>query len=284
MKCTQCGFESQQDFRFCPTCGTEQVPVAESEPIPEATADIPVVDAVVVDAPVANTADTPAGRVLAALKDSLFFLICILMTGAAALNLLAGSVPVLEILFSIFLWLTYAQAKKGIADKRQLRNLSGTVYAEYVVVNVSAIILAISGLLVATVGGFAPAMMEILEDSGIVEGYLTADVMGIMGSAFFIVIGVALLIGAAVAMVLNILSTRNIHRFAKSVYRCVEDESVTPVNAKISATWLLVMGIITAISAFGSFSTDFVIAVASGCDAAACLLAYALIRRYFPEG
>ena len=120
MKCNNCSFESEQDFAFCPNCSAPAgEPVSVSEPIVN-----------------------PVGeRVMAALKDKMFLAICVLLTVASAISTFSGGgIPAIIILHTVFLWIAYSKVQKNIVDTKQLRNLSGTVYAQYVVLNVLSII------------------------------------------------------------------------------------------------------------------------------------------------
>lgn len=272
MKCTQCGFEQELDFRFCPTCGAEQPSAAAcaAEAVP---ASIPAVQT-----------DTPVAPILSALKDSLFFLICILVTGNAVLNLGNGGLPVLEILFSVFLWLTYAKAKKDVVDPGHLRCVSGTVYASYVVTNVVAICCIVCGALVFLFAGsaaFGTAFWaELLNELDLAADTEILFLAEEMGGLFLVVFGVIFLLVGVLVLVLNILSTRKIHRFAKSVYQAAQGSTAGLVHAKTAGTWLLVMGILCAISSLGSFSSDITVALAELFDGVASILSYVLIRQY----
>ena len=106
MKCNQCGFEAAQDSLFCPQCGERMVQDASGR---------------------SGFAD----QLLPALKDPLFLVVCILLSISCLLSLSAGSVPLIDILITVFLWLTYAQARKDIADAGHLRCVSGALYAQY---------------------------------------------------------------------------------------------------------------------------------------------------------
>ena len=55
--------------------------------------------------------------------------------------------PLISILITVFLWLTYADAQKGFANEKHLQFISGTVYAQYVIMNVVSAILIVCGVL-----------------------------------------------------------------------------------------------------------------------------------------
>ena len=68
---------------------------------------------------------TVADRVLPALKDGIFLAICILMSASCLISLSMDSIPLINILATVFLWLTYAQSRKDIVDAKHLRCVSG---------------------------------------------------------------------------------------------------------------------------------------------------------------
>ena len=143
MKCTNCGFESISDFKFCENCGAP--------------------------APVLETAE-PQGaenRLLSVLKDKLFFVICILFSVSAATAIVNGGIPVFNILFTVFFWLVYSQAQKGIVSAKHLRCISGTVYANYVVVNVVSIILIVCGVIIAFAIGLLSGSTDLVDSFSI---------------------------------------------------------------------------------------------------------------------
>lgn len=123
MKCANCGFESEQNYSVCPQCQ-------------------------------ANTQSNPAAqKILCVLKDPLFLVICILMSISCAISLAADNLPLINILITVFLWLTYAQSRKEIADAKHLRFISGAVYANYVINYVIAGLVVILGVIFAVAFG-----------------------------------------------------------------------------------------------------------------------------------
>lgn len=260
MKCARCGFESAEDFNFCPVCSEPQTPV---EPV---------------------SINPAADVVMPALKDNLFLAICILITIYCGLALVSGTLPLIQILATIFLWLVYAQSKKGFVSENRLRNVSGTIYAGYVINNVVFGIIAFCGIfiggifnLVANTAEFTEIMAETLTEYEINLGDidLTDELMSLGGW----VIGFVFLFIAAIGLLINILGYRKIHRFAKSIYQSVMYGAVNFENARGAKNWLIVFGVFTAISAVGSISSG-IVAVSSGCLAAAQIIASVLIVKY----
>lgn len=264
MKCEKCGYESEQDFSFCPTCGAAVQETAPQESI------VPT--------------NSAADKILRVLQDQLFFVLCILISACCALQLIGGSFNVLTILFTIFLWLTYAQARKGVADVKQLRCLSGTVYAEYVLVNVLSILLIVFGAIIGAAFGILvsdpTSLNEILSTFDAVS-VDTAMLTQVVGSLSGIVIFIIFAFIGAVMLVVNLFSTRYIHRFAKSVYQSVESGALELKHAKTAYGWLLAFGIFDGLSFLSTLgSGDFAAILASGAACAAPIVAALLIKKY----
>ncbi len=262
MKCSHCGYESNEDFIYCTNCGT-------------AVSGAPAV-----------SLNPAADKVLGALTDKLFLTICILMSAASALAVVSGSLPVINILITIFLWLTYAQSLKGFADPNHLRCISGTVYANYVVINVAAIILIVAGAIFALTFGIAADAVELLEmielelnNAGVDLGSfgLAEGVLSIIGWA----LGFAFVIAGAILLVFNLLGMRKIHRFAKSVYQGILTQNTEFENPQAVKNWLIFFAVCGCISTLSSLSADLIAALSNGCVAATEILAIIMIKKYF---
>lgn len=255
MKCTSCGYESNMDYSVCPQC---QVP---AQPNPAAQ------------------------KILCALKDSLFTVICILTSVSCLLSFSGGGVPVIEILLTVFLWLTYAQARKGIADAKHLRCVSGTVYANYVIVYVAAGILLVLGVIFSLAFGFLANDPDFLETllSGVTDG----DVASMIQAFAFIPSGVIMVIfalGAAAVIALNIFSTRYIHRFAQSVYKSIEAGTLALKYPKAAQIWLYIFGGCSAVGCLSSLADGGMTAFVSGAVSSATpIIAGLLIRKYLSD-
>lgn len=258
MRCNNCGFENQQDFSFCPQCGNSVFPVAAPQ------------------SPAAST-------VLQALKNPLFLVICILMSVSCLLSLTADGVPLIEILLTVFLWLTYAQSRKDIADAKHLRCVSGTVYANYVINYVVAGLVLLMGVIFSVAFSFLAGDPEFLDAllSGIVDTESLAMVSGIFASVTGGVILFVCAFAAAIIIVINIFSLRYIHQFAKSVYQSIETGTLELKAAKATKNWLFVLGILSGISALSSLSGgQFVVFLSGGVSCAITIIASLLIKKY----
>jgi len=260
MKCNHCSYESTDVFTVCPQCGT---PVQ------------------------ASAASTVAERMTQMLKDPLFLVLCILISCATLFSLFVGGVPVIYVLATIFLWLLFAQSRKQTVNAQQLRNLSGTVYAAYVISYVGFAILAVCGVVLLALSSLAGSATPELWEEMYLElngTYFTGlDLTGdLLSSVLFVLCIVFILVGA-VGIVINYFSLGNIHKFLKSVYQSVDAEKMLFVKYRVASTWLIVLGVLSGISAVQSLLTDALAFLSNGAGAAAMIVAGVYIKKYFPE-
>ncbi len=259
MKCENCGYENEQGYSFCPNCGAEAQPQTLSRP-------------------------SAADRLLCVLKDNLFLVICILMSASCILSLSVDSVPLINILITVFLWLTYAQSRKGIADAKHLRCVSGAVYAQYVITYVLAGLMLLVGAIFALAFGFLANDPDFLDTllSGFVDTteYYAMIAQGLASvSGGLILFAFALI--AAIMVVINIFSLRYIHRFAKSVYQSIEAGALALKHTKATQICLYIIGGLSAASALSGFATNQLLAALnSATSAAITIIAGLLIRKY----
>ena len=83
------------------------------------------------------------------------------------------SVPLIHILITVFLWLTYAQSRKDVADAEHLRCVSGAVYAQYVIVYVAAGLCLLAGVIFAVSFSFLTDHSEYIHT--LLSGFSTLD-------------------------------------------------------------------------------------------------------------
>ena len=305
MKCNRCGFEAEPMPNFCPNCGLPQTAAAQPQPAPQyqqpqpapqyqpqpapqyqpqpAPQYQPQAQYQPPFAPSMPAVDTASATILGVLRDPLFLALCILMSVCCILSISAGSIPLIQILLTVFLWLTYAHAIKGQADAAQLRNVSGTVYASYVITYVVAGILVVCGLIVGL------AFSAVMEDPAIMQEIfaelaLDPETMA-MVDGLFSVAGFGLLIGvfvviAVMMIIINAFSMRYFHRFAKSVYRSIENKALKLECMKASKVWLFIVGGCSTFSALSVLlQGNMVNAMTTGCSAALYFVAGALVNK-----
>lgn len=275
MYCNNCGHQSAEDFRFCPNCG------AEATPNPYQAN--PNRDAPHYEEPV-NT-NPAAQAVLNALKDKLFFILCILMTIVTGASLLTGTIPIFNLLITVFLWLVHSQVDKNIVDAGNLRCVSGTIYAQYVTVNVCGIILIICGVVCGLLSGNADFTSALQSEMGAldfyIEGFNPDMVYANVALASGIFFAIVFFLTGAIFLVFNFFSYRYIHRFAKSVYQSVQQGVLVLEHTEATRNWLIVFAVFAGISTLGSFGSFGMLA--NGANCAACILASQLISKHLMQ-
>ncbi len=259
MKCYKCGNEIGEGFEVCPVCAAPLMPTS----------------------PFAN-------KILTVLKDKLFLVICILMSVSCVTSVFSGGgLPLIAILATIFLWITYSKGREGIVNVGSMRSVSGVVYAEYIIINVCAIIFAVVGILlgglISLIGTSTELMQSYMEGFSISGLPVEIDITEALAIGLgWVVAGLFVFIGA-IMLVVNIFGWRKLHGFVKSVYVGVQNCGTTPVvNARVAKIWLWVFGIFAAIGALGSMSS-FLLLISNGCAAATYIIGAILVDRYFVE-
>ncbi len=267
MKCDKCGFEMQETLDYCPNCGNQMV-IETENPIPN--------DAELLHSPLET-------RLLSAFRDKMFLSICILLSAFTVIQILSASFPIIQILFTVFLWIIYASARKNEVNDRMMRCVSGTIYAQKIIIIVLGALLLVCGIIVAVVmavAGNSIDLSQILNDA-LNESDLGAAfqiplgiTVGLITSLFIIVIFVLIAV-----MVVAYISLHIIHRFAKSLHISVQNGNYMPVGARAAKIWILVTAIFAAFGALGSIA-DVKMLLTNGTTVAIYILAYILIGKY----
>lgn len=277
MKCNKCGYECETDFLYCPGCGANVNAANETfgreqwQPDPN------------------NTTINPAlFRLSAMFKDKLFLAICVLVSVSAGCCLFTLNWVgiIFSTLFTIFLWLIYAQNKNNIVDARYMQCISGTVFAQYVVNWVSVGSLAFTGFVAmifsSTVygNGFFKMLFSFLDDysDDFDELY---DIFALGAQFIGIVIGFFCILIAAVVAIINIFGIGSIHKFSKSLYISAQSGNFSIIKRQTAQVWMMVFGIMNGISALFSISDNVFSFLESGCLCATYIVAYLLIKKYF---
>lgn len=284
MKCDKCSYESERDFAFCPNCGS---PATKEEPVSSPQPDV-VYSSVNASDTAVNTGNSVLNRFSSMFKDNLFLVICILMSASCGLALINVSFPVIAIIITVFLWMIFAQAKNGIVEAKYMRYISGAVFADYIVTWVLCGLVAFLGImcfmLFAALGSDPDVVSALMSALRQVPG-MTPALMSAMNSSIIVIAIIILfscVIGAAAAALLNIFGIRTIHRFVKSAYQSVDAGQLMVYKVRAAKTWILVFGILEAVSAAFSI-TNFSAFLANGCGAAATIIGSVLIGKYFSD-
>lgn len=257
MKCSNCGYEIEETFEVCPRCQTQMV------------------------------VKPAAKRILPALHDKWFLALCLLMSVSCLLGLSGGGVPVIQILLTVFLWLTHSQSHKGIADERHLRCISGTVYAEYVIQYVAAILVGVLGVIFALVFSYLandPAFMETLASAVVDEefAYVIDTFAFVLTEVPSVVIAIICIAAGVLVILVNIFILRYIHRFAQSIYKSLEGWELDLVHTNAAMVSLFVLGGFSAVSGLSAlFGGELFGLFSNGVSAAVNIIAGLLIRKYF---
>ncbi len=273
MKCMHCGFEVADEFSFCPNCGKKQIEYSSDEQSSNlenlAVSINPVED-----------------FMLRVLKDKLFLVLCILVSSATVFALANDSINIIGILMSVFLWLTYASAYKGIADTNHLRSVSGTYYANYIISFIGAILVLVLGLLMTFVFGVIATgnelMSSIVEEMEFAAGDTVADLLiGLLSVSAAWVFVIFALIGVGIILVLK-FAVKPTHSFIQSIYKSLEKGEFLFCSANTAKTWLLISGILSGFSAVGCLLIMNVSGfLSAGSTAAASIIGSILIKKYF---
>lgn len=263
MKCNNCGYESGQDFTFCPACGTSQEQTNSAYP------------------------NLAYRRMVALFKDQLFFAICILITAVCVLSLLLKSIAVLAILAAVFLWLLYTGSTRNALEVKHMRNVSGVIYANYVINYIAAVAIAVCAALVGFVFNAIETYPELInaievELNGLPDIPVSKVIDIIIEYAWlFTLLFIVIAIGC---LVFNILCFRKIHRLAKSAYESIESGDVYRIDVSCATSvkgWLWALGIISGISALSTLASgEMIAALSNGCYAAIYIIGAILIKKY----
>ena len=115
MKCYKCGNEVEEGREVCPVC---EASVINPSPL--------------------------ASKMLSLFGDKMFLAMCVLLSVAAGIGVISGGgFSVTTILFTIFLWLLYSDAKKSVVEVSKMRVISGTLFAQFVLSIISVVCIAI---------------------------------------------------------------------------------------------------------------------------------------------
>ena len=259
MKCTYCGADVQNG-QFCPFCGA-QLPAEQPFSAPSIAPTIDAGYAATAATSFGAPASVVAGRVLSALQNQIFLIVCILMSAYCGLALISGTIPVFEILFTVFFWLLHVRAKEGVLAGNYLKAVHTTARVYYILELVAAVILGVAGVLVILFAGELE-LDEIFFEFSIFPEFL---------SGILTIGAVILILVAAGIFCLAWFLIRKMVAFAQSVRTAVENG--TPFEyMSLTRTALFVFGALSAIGAVSSASTSFINFLASGTYAAALIL------------
>lgn len=189
-------------------------------------------------------------RILAFFKDTLFLVVTILFSVSVLCSLFRLSLPVIEILYTIFFWIIFVAAKKNAVATNQIKWLSGTTFAKIILNYVAAGLVLVLGFI---------AMAGVSALGGAARGYGSygAAAASAAGSVGIIVLVVCIVI-AAVIVVITIFGIRPVQKFTQSAYKSLEAGSLMVIKPGTAKVWLMIFGIVKGLSAIGSLASGAV--------------------------
>lgn len=259
MKCPYCKHKLERPFPQCPACkATLKCGDLKLNPL--------------------------ESKLLSAFKNKLFLIIAILISASCLFSFLAGGLPVISILFATFLWLAFLNAKNGFASRKNLRSLSGTIYAEYLVINISAVFIIIFGFiisfLIAAANPTGEELKAIIGESDslrFLKFDFFADLILKIPAAFFLILFILLAISALIP---NLLWLGKIHNFAKSVYKSLGDDNYPIESTREARNSLFILSSISLTGHIISYKGIFEL-LSAICLSAAGILTAILINKHF---
>ena len=246
MFCPNCGADLG-DSAVCPNCASEPYEQDEFSCVTEA-------------------ADARPGILKAAFSDPLFLVMCILLSVSGVFSVFSVfsggtfSLPIINILFVIALWLVFASTKTDGAPLSPggLKLADGTTTAVFVIYWVIVGLCA-----VGTIAGFALAASSTTSAyiGNIISQYVFENVyidfpfaISMAVSAVFIALAVVCVIAAVVMVLINLFLIRNLKKFIHSV-RVSSDTGVEDIQkARTVSTWLIVLAVFNGISTLSELS------------------------------
>lgn len=226
-------------------------------------------------------------------SGTFFLIISILVTFIAVVSLMDGWLNVFGILYAVACWLVYASARRNSEFLGGLGLGYGTTKALFIVNWVAVGILAVSGLVTMFAGrAIVNRLFSMLTITGSGFGYgyglgrdygdlgTVLTFLGRVGNVGYVWCGLTILTCAAAAAAVNLLFTRNLMTFVRSL-RAADIDGEGPVEkAGCVEKWLFVLGILTALGVL-SLTRDGLAASVSAASGAAMIVASRWIRSVF---
>lgn len=214
------------------------------------------------------------------LKDSLFLVLCILLSASCFLALLSSSLPILRIILCIFLWIAYSKGRSGKHSWMDFQKISGTAFASYIVNYVLAGILVVTGLIAifsASNSDFINAFIKEFQyefpyDYNIYEITTFIRIFGL----------VMLLIGAGWA-VINAFGRRYICTFLKTLYLSIGNPQFVPEKVGAAKAWFIVFAVFDLIALATTIDEGILGILSNLILAVTWIIASMLIGKYFSE-
>ncbi len=270
MRCNYCGQEVSEGAAFCQSCGMGVRPSSE----PDSMNRQPV--------------NLIYKHALDMMQDSSFTAVCILLTVATASAFLGGGLDIIKLLLTIFLWIIRSKAKQNVLDTANMRRVSGCVFAMEIIYWIGMGLSAFIAICFVMILPYASEYYYLfMEGFGAAFEFGTdfpyAEIATLTASAVIGVMAIAFAIIAVIMLLINLFAIRNIHKFAKSLYMSAEHGGYPPEKIHTAKNWIMVLGILQAVSAVSEILSSIWGAVATGCVAAAMIISAVLISEHFEK-
>jgi hypothetical protein len=284
MICNYCQTEFDDSVQFCPACGAPVVPPKEKAPDYFAANQAAPTG---VQSPLAPDYATQSINPLLAktdslIKDNLFLAVCILQSVATAVPLFGDfkSFNILTLLITIFLWIIFADSKKGeLPNPSRIRVISGVLCAYKILLYVAAGLCALLGVICFF---SASAFIKYFTDAFSESAEITTDLDKILSVGGW-VIGIAFLFVAVFIAVLTYFSYAKMHGFVRSCYTNIQNGYNSLDNRNVTSIWLIIFAVLLGIGALGSLAESPITAVVNGVNCATCILSYILLKKYYSQ-
>ena len=226
--------------------------------------------------------------IVTAIKDPLFLTMCILISVSVAL-----SFSVIPLLVMIAMWIAYSKARSGQSLESPAKLCTGALKASYIInwvgmgiILVCGVILCIlaivmpSGIDMSTeLGDSAHEIIKLLRMYGefdvAVEDIANSDFLKV----FFGIFGISFLIAGIMISIINKFYHIPLYKMGVSLRESLSRD-VEIVYAKRISTWIIVIAVFNAISAFGDLS-DFKAIMPTGVMVALYIITHIWLKKYF---
>ncbi len=269
MICKNCNHQCADTDVFCTYCGA----TLEKETAAPASEAFAASEPVISQPVISDEVNPIVQKWQQIFSHNLFLVMAILVSCSAVFSLLSGSINVISILFTIFFWILFASAKKNEVSAKQIRWVSGTIYAQKIINWVLVGLLGFCAIISIFSTSLLSSILSFGNFSEFGEAY--SFVAGIGAAAFGVIIAIALLIAAAFIIVVNLLYFTPAHLIANSLYNGFIDVN----RLHTVKTWSLVLGILSGVSALFTIGGGFCSFIASASGAAAYIIAYVWIDK-----
>lgn len=223
-------------------------------------------------------------KLLSAFNHKLFLVTAILMTASSIFALLAKTLPIFNVLFSIFFWISYSNAKKGFVNRQNLRSISGTIYAEYLMLNITAVLMIFLGFVgsfvISVANPTTEEIVKIIGEKGIFNRLPLNLVSDFLVKYFAVALLALFVILAILVIIPNLLWRSKIHNFAKSTYKSLGDNYYPVESIREARNSLFILSSISLTEHALYFTSVFKL-LSAVCLSGAGILAAILIDKYF---